>query len=279
MGGAAVELVLQFARAAARLRRARSGSSGSGSKAGPIVGTLPLLVFEPVARSAAARSSFSSGLTARVEDHRGAGVDRVVALLGDVGGEDRGQRQQPDDDAGVAGGDRPAAVDRLRRAPAAARSRSAPRAPGRGRPRPGSAAAGSARPRLRQQREAAEAAGDEDRPRRGARARARRPRRRGGCRASAASGITVTTIAAPIGRQAPALDQQQDEQEERRGDRRRDHRQREVGEQVRAAGAAQLRLDDSRSPPRAWRRRGSAPRRPAPPAPGGGRSTARRRAR
>ena len=45
-------------------------------------------------------------------------------------------------------------------------------------------------------------------------------------------------------RHPPAFDQQQDEQEERGGDRRRDQRQGEVGEQVRAAGAAQLGLDD-----------------------------------
>ena len=82
---------------------------------------------------------------------------------------------------------------------------------------------------LRQQRQAAEAAGDEDRAGRGARPWCSAPRRRAGCRRSAASGITETTIAAPIGRQPPALDQQQDEQEEGRGDRRRDHRQREVG--------------------------------------------------
>ena len=42
----------------------------------------------------------------------------------------------------------------------------------------------------------------------------------------------------------PALDQEQDEEEEGGGDRRRDQRQGEVGEQVRAAGAAQLGLDD-----------------------------------
>jgi hypothetical protein len=54
----------------------------------------------------------------RIENHRGAGVDRVVALLGDVVGEDRGQRQQADHDSSMPGGDRPAAVDRLRGTPA-----------------------------------------------------------------------------------------------------------------------------------------------------------------
>ena len=132
---------------------------------------------------------------------------------------------------------------------------------------------------LRQQRQAAEAAGDEDRAGRGAGPGARHERRRAGCRGAPRAASPMTTIAAPIGRQPPAFDQQQDEQEERRGDRRRDQRQGEVGQQVRAAGPAQLGLRGSRSPPRAGRRRGSAPRRRARSAPGSGRSTARRRAR
>ena len=41
MGGAAVELVLQFVAQLRRTSARSSGSSGSGSKAGPIVGTFP----------------------------------------------------------------------------------------------------------------------------------------------------------------------------------------------------------------------------------------------
>ena len=54
---------------------------------------------------------------AAVEDRRGAGREDVVLALVQVGCEDRRQQQQPEDDAGVARGDRPAAVHRLRRAP------------------------------------------------------------------------------------------------------------------------------------------------------------------
>ena len=129
-----------------------------------------------------------------------------LALLGDVGGEDRGQREQADHDAGVAGGDRPAAVDRLRRAP-------------------GERGLGQRREHQR------EADPDQDLRRQGQRdlrlrqaARGRRGRRRRGSRPprrarlalgtsgprrlprSAASGITETTIAAPIGvRRQPSI--------------------------------------------------------------------------
>ena len=128
----------------------------------------------------------------------------------------------PIDDAGVAGGDRPAAVDRLRRPPGSAVSVSAERTSARPTPtricggmvRTISALGSSARPPSPPATRIAPAA-----------ARALRARHRGaeaGGREGAASGITETTIAAPIGRQPPALDQEQDEQEERRGDRRRD---------------------------------------------------------
>ena len=280
VGGAAVELVLQFVAAAARPPARSSGSSGSGSKAGPIVGTLP---FSSSSRSLdpLREVDLQQRLDLRVEDHRGAGVDRVVALLGDVGGEDRRQRQQADDDAGVAGGDRPAAVDRLRRAARRAPSRSAPRGPARGRPRPGSAAAPSARPspsaaapgrprppatRIAPAAARARALGTE-RPEPAAEERRERHHRdddRGADRASAAS---LRSAAGRAGR-AP----------------RRSPPRPSPGRCWRATCgrpvSAQLALERSRSPPRAGRRRGSAPPRPAAPAaPGAGRSTARRRAR
>ena len=237
MGGAAVELVLEFV-AQLRRRRVRRGRSGSGSKAGPIVGTLP---FSPSSRSSilCASSIFSSGSTV---ESRTTAVPASIAsrrCCGDVGGEDRGQHQQADHDPRVAGGDRPAAVDRLRRAPAE-------RGLGQRREHQREADADQDLRRQRQrhlglgqQRQAAEAAGDED---------------RAGGRPRPGAGHQRAEAAAEQGRerhhrdhdrgpdrgQPPAFDQQQDEQEERRGDRRRDHRQRDVGGQVRAAGPAQL---------------------------------------
>ena len=187
--------------------------------------------------------------------------------------------QQADDDPGVAGGDRPAAVDRLRGAAAERglgqrrehqREADADQDLRRQRSAPPSAFGSSARPPRPPATRIAPAA---------ARARAlgtSGPRRLPRMRGQRHHGDHDR---GPDRGQAPALDQQQDQQEERRGDRRRDHRQGQVGPEVRAAGAAQLGLRGSRSPPRAWRRRGSAPRRPAPPAPGAGRSTARRPAR
>ena len=49
-----------------------------------------------------------------VEHGRGAGRERVVLVPLEIGGEDRRQQEQPEHDARVPCGDRPAAVHRLR---------------------------------------------------------------------------------------------------------------------------------------------------------------------
>ena len=113
---------------------------------------------------------------ARVEQQRRAGELRVLRVLFQVGGEDRRQQHQPEHDAGVTRGDRPAAVDRLRRAPAQRRRRQ--RLHGQAEPgadqdlrsdRPDDLGAG-------QQRQRRQPAGDRDR---------RRPRRACACRSRA----------------------------------------------------------------------------------------------
>ena len=259
MGGAAVELVLQFfaqlarpppvppGRRAAARRRGRSSApcpSRRSSRSEIVCGEVEL----------------EQRVDRRVEDDRGAGVDRVFALLGDVVGEDRGQRQQADDDAGVAGGDRPAAVDRLRGA-------AGERGLGQGREDQREADADricggtvSDHLGLRQQ-----APGRRGRRRGGSR-RPRRPRpgarhRAGRCGApsSAASGITVTTIAAPIGlRRQPSISSRTS----------RKSAAAIAAETIASAtlaarcgrpARAHLASRSPRSPSRAWRRRGSAP--------------------
>ena len=149
---------------------------------------------------------------------------------------------RPMDDAGVAGGDRPAAVDRLRGA--AAERGLGQRREDQREPEPDQELRrqGQQDLRLRQQPEAGEAAGDEDRA--GGRAGTGvGTAARAGCRGSppaaspgrrspprSGSAASLRSAAAPAG--------------EGRGDRRRDHRQGQVPPEGGAAGPAQLGLDD-----------------------------------
>ena len=77
-------------------------SLGSGSKAGPIVGTFPRCGFH-AGLDPLGEFDLHQRRDLGVEDNRGAGFDRVMALVGDIGGEDRGQRQQSDHNAARGG--------------------------------------------------------------------------------------------------------------------------------------------------------------------------------
>ncbi len=205
----------------------------------------------------------------------------ACAALGlEVGGEDRGEHEQPGDDAGMAGGDRPAPVDRLRRASLErglgqrgegqreADSRPVPAAAASARPtRRAAGRARRARPRSgsRRRRRAAPTSGT----RRGQRSRRDRADRHRGHRGGGRDR-----------RQPPALDQQQDDEEQRRGQRGGDQRERGVRREMRSAGRADARrgaVAVGRLGANGARERGGAQR--ARSAPAGGRSTPRRRAR
>ena len=199
---------------------------------------LAFLVFEPVLNFLR-QIELEQRRRLRIENHRRAGINRVVALLGNVVGEDRRHREDSDHDASVASGDRPATVDRLRR-PAAQRGLGQRREhQGKADPDHHLWRHGQRDLRLWQQRQPAEPTGDEDRagggPRPGARHEAvKAAAEQRGQRHHA------DHDRCPDRAQAPAFDQQQHEQEEGTGDRRRDQGQGQIGEEVRPAGPAQL---------------------------------------
>ena len=212
---------------------------------------------------------------ARVEQRRGAGLLGIVALGLEVAGEDRRQHQQAGHDARVPGGDRPTAVDRLRRT--AGERRLGERREGQREPDPDQC--------LRREREHTDALGSSARPAsppaiRITPAAARARPRHAACERGRERARERHAADGRGGRdraQAPALDQQQDDEEQAppRAPPRPERARRSPPGAGRTEPARRRRALLAR---RAGRDR-AARRAPARPGPGPGRSTPTRSAR
>ena len=182
------------ARPRARLRRGQVGARKRGRQVGHAAALAGQLLPQPLGQRQLRRRR-----QPRIQHLRGDGLLRRLARVAQVGGEHRREDEQPDHDAAVAGGDRPAAVQRAGH-PVVQRHRGErvdgePQAQAHQRLR----RQRPPRRRPRQQRECRQPSRDGDGPRHSLQRVPARAARASGPAVRAASGITVTMGAASAG--------------------------------------------------------------------------------